>query len=57
MIGKSLIIIIFVALVPACLSGCVALSDGKFITKDGKQSPFTPTPDRYAPPKDPASPF
>jgi len=57
MIGKILIIIMFVALAPAYLGGCVALSDGKFVTKDGKQSPFMPTPDRYAPPKDPTSPF
>ena len=57
MIGKILIILMCVALGPACLSGCAALSDGKFVTKDGKQSPFNPTPDRFAPPKDPTSRF
>ena len=57
MIGKIIIILILTAVAPACLSGCAALSDGKFVTKEGKQSPFNPMTDRYAPPKDPMSPF
>ena len=57
MINRILIILMLVALAPAYLGGCSALSDGKFIAKDGKQSPFMPAPDRYAPPKDPTSPY
>jgi hypothetical protein len=49
-------IILMVILLPA-LSGCASVTDGKFVTKDGKETPFRPLPDRYAPPKDPTARF
>ncbi len=55
MIGKLIIVLIFLAMAPTLLSGCASLLDGKFVTKDGKESPFNPMTDRYAPPKDPMS--
>ena len=55
MIVKLIILLIFLAMAPTFLSGCASLSDGKFVTKEGKESPFNPMTDRYAPPKDPMS--
>jgi hypothetical protein len=49
--------IILVAILLLALNGCASLLDGKFVTKDGKESPFQPVPDRYAPPKDPTARF
>jgi hypothetical protein len=48
--------VLMAILLPA-LNGCASLMDGKFVTKDGKESPFNPLPDRYAPPKDPTARF
>jgi hypothetical protein len=53
MIGKLVVVLTFLALGPIFLSGCASLTDGKFVTKDGKDTPFNPMVDRYAPPKNP----
>jgi len=49
--------IVLIAILLPALNGCASLMDGKFVTKDGKESPFNPLPDRYAPPKDPTARF
>ena len=48
---------VFVVMVTllAALSGCSKLLDGKFVTKDGKESPFKPLPDKYEVPTDPTA--
>lgn len=39
------------------LGGCSSLMDGKFVTRDGKETPFKPPDDSHKPPSDPTSPF
>ncbi len=39
----------------AALTGCASLLEGKFVTKDGKESPFKQKPDRYEIPTDPTA--
>lgn len=34
-------------------ASCAALTEGKFVTKEGKESPFKPQVDSNAPPRDP----
>jgi hypothetical protein len=46
--------LVFLALV-TLLTGCATLMDGKFVTKDGKESPFKQKPDRYEVPTDPTA--
>jgi hypothetical protein len=41
------------AVVLLCLSGCATLLDGKFVTGEGKKSPFMPQRDPYQPFTDP----
>ncbi len=43
------------ALLLPAFNGCASLMDGKYVTKDGKEGPFHPMTDRYAPPKDPTA--
>ncbi|HTY25725.1 MAG TPA: hypothetical protein VMC85_21525 [Desulfomonilaceae bacterium] len=57
MFGKIINIIVAIVLLLATLNGCASLLDGKFVTKDGKESPFKPMTDPYAPPKDPTARF
>jgi len=48
------IVFVFVVGVTLFLNSCSALMDGKFVTKDGKTSPFSVQhKDPYSPPKDP----
>ena len=49
--------LVLIALLFPALNGCASLMDGKYVTKDGKESPFNPMTDRYAPPKDPTARF
>jgi orotate phosphoribosyltransferase len=37
------------------LNSCAALMDGKFVTKDGKESPYKKQRNLYEMPKDPTS--
>jgi PBP1b-binding outer membrane lipoprotein LpoB len=53
---KELIKILLVALL-ALLASCSSLMDGKYVHKDGKESPYKATHDPYEPPKDPTSRF
>jgi hypothetical protein len=46
--------LVFLSLL-AALAGCASLMDAKFVTKDGKESPFKPMPDRYEVPSDPTA--
>ena len=47
-------LVIICALLPA-LNGCAALLDGKFVPRDGKQTPFKPLSNPYEPPRDPTA--
>jgi hypothetical protein len=49
--------LILIALLLPALNGCASLLDGKYVTRDGKDGPFHPMTDRYAPPKDPTARF
>ena len=57
MFGRIIKSIVAIVLLLSALSACAALLDGKFVTKDGKESPFKPMTDPYAPPKDPTARF
>ena len=46
-------LLLFAVVVLLCLNSCASLLDGKFITKEGKKSPFTPQRDPYQPFTDP----
>jgi len=46
--------VVIVVLLTA-LAGCASLMDGKFVTKDGKETPFKQAPDRYEVPADPTA--
>jgi len=37
------------------LNSCAAILDGNVVTRDGKQTPFTPMRDIYSPPRDPGA--
>ncbi len=53
---RILLVIMLLGLV-AFLGSCSTLMDGKFVTKDGKESPFKPPDDTHKPFNDPTSPF
>ncbi len=55
--ATKLIFAVILVVFQLSLNGCASILDGKFVTKDGKESPFNPMEDRYAPPKNPNSPF
>jgi hypothetical protein len=48
---KKLLLLAVVVLL--WVNGCASLLDGKFITQDGKKSPFIPQQDPYRPFTDP----
>jgi PBP1b-binding outer membrane lipoprotein LpoB len=50
MMKKFFVLITAVALL---FNGCATLMDGKFVTKDGKKSPFMPHRNTFNPPVDP----
>jgi len=57
LLGTLLKALVLMALLLPALNGCASFLDGKYVTKDGKEGPFQPMTDRYAPPKDPAARF
>lgn len=44
-----------IVVLSAWITGCAAVMDGKYVTKDGKESPFSQKPDRYEVPSDPTA--
>lgn len=47
------ILFVVACIILPTLSGCAALTQGRYVPQDGKKSPFEPIRDRYEPPKDP----
>ena len=39
------------------LGSCASLMDGRFVPKEGKDTPYKPQIDQYEPPKDPTARF
>jgi hypothetical protein len=50
--GMKILFAVVIAFV-LFLNGCAALMDGKFVTQDGKESPFQKHPSPYELPRDP----
>jgi len=54
-VGKMAKLFLVIVVLFGVLTGCAALMDGKYVTKDGKESPFKQKPDRYEVPADPTA--
>jgi len=50
-----LVALAFICALLTVLSSCAALLDGKFVPRDGKETPFKPLHNPYEPPRDPTA--
>ena len=56
-LAMKIFISLTVFMLLAFLSSCSSVLEGKYVHKDGKESPYKPTRDPYEPPKDPTARF
>ncbi len=54
-VHKIMRFLLVILVLLAAITGCASLLDGKFVTQDGKESPFKQAPDRYEVPTDPTA--
>jgi hypothetical protein len=54
-VGRMARLVLTIVVLLLSITGCAAVMDGKYVTKDGKESPFTQKPDRYEVPTDPTA--